>query len=105
MVEQLKPLVARAYTDVAPGEGLCTISYRTSTPLAVDHFSESDPAEPQVVDHVLPSTQHLTASLLERMQEIRSQELARGVCLVGPHRDDLDITIGDLPAKGYARNV
>ncbi len=102
VVEQLKPLVARAYTDVAPGEGLCTISYRTSTPLAVDHFSESDPAEPQVVDHVLPSTQHLTASLLERMQEIRSQELDRGVCLVGPHRDDLDITIGDLPAKGYA---
>ena len=24
------------------------------------------------------------------------------MCLVGPHRDDLDIAIGELPAKGYA---
>lgn len=100
LVEQLKPLVARAYTDVAPGEGLCTIAYRT--PVVVDHLSESDPANPQVVDHLLPSTQRLKADLLERMQDLRSKELERGVCLVGPHRDDLDITIGDLPAKGYA---
>jgi len=36
------------------------------------------------------------------MQRLRRQELDRGVCLVGPHRDDLVLGIGDLPAKGYA---
>ena len=32
----------------------------------------------------------------------RAEELERGVCLVGPHRDDLELRIGDLPARGYA---
>lgn len=100
VVETLKPLVARAYTDVAPGEGTCTISYRT--PIVVDHLSESAPTDPLVVDHLLPSTESLKDALLTRMQDLRAQELDRGVCLVGPHRDDLDISIGELPAKGYA---
>ncbi len=36
------------------------------------------------------------------MAEARAQELERGVSLVGPHRDDLVLTLGGLPAKGYA---
>ena len=28
--------------------------------------------------------------------------MERGVCLVGPHRDDLELRLGDGPAKGYA---
>jgi len=34
--------------------------------------------------------------------ERRSAELERGVCLVGPHRDDLELQLGDQPAKGFA---
>ena len=33
---------------------------------------------------------------------VRASELDRGVCLVGPHRDELELTIGGLPARGYA---
>lgn len=40
----------------------------------------------------------MTATLGER----RRDELDRGVSLVGPHRDDLVLSLGDLPAKGYA---
>ena len=36
------------------------------------------------------------------MGRLRPKEIERGVCLVGPHRDDLVLTLGDLPAKGYA---
>ncbi|COW52656.1 DNA replication and repair protein [Mycobacterium tuberculosis] len=32
----------------------------------------------------------------------RDAELERGVCLVGPHRDDLILRLGDQPAKGFA---
>ena len=32
----------------------------------------------------------------------RTAEIERGVTLVGPHRDDLTLTLGELPAKGYA---
>lgn len=50
----------------------------------------------------LTSVGELTEALLARMRELRKQEFDRGVCLVGPHRDDLDIQIGTLPARGYA---
>ena len=32
----------------------------------------------------------------------RDAELERGICLVGPHRDDLELLLGDQPAKGFA---
>ena len=44
----------------------------------------------------------LEARLLDAMTERRREEVARGVTLVGPQRDDITLSIGDLPAKGYA---
>ena len=41
-------------------------------------------------------------ALLEELGRRRSAELERGVCLVGPHRDDLELRLGDRPAKGFA---
>lgn len=120
-VEQLRPHVARAYADVAPGEGACAITYATATLVSretsdgqlaeADHreseFSAPRPAAAgdateRVAPSPLTSVDELTEALLARMTELRKQELDRGVCLVGPHRDDLDIQIGDLPARGYA---
>ena len=40
--------------------------------------------------------------MLEGLARRRSAELERGVCLVGPHRDDLELQLGDQPAKGFA---
>nr|WP_208379830.1 DNA replication/repair protein RecF [Microbacterium endophyticum] len=36
------------------------------------------------------------------LRERRAAELERGVTLVGPHRDDLILSIRNLPVKGYA---
>ncbi len=36
------------------------------------------------------------------MTERRSEEIQRGLSLVGPHRDDITLSLGLLPAKGYA---
>ncbi len=44
----------------------------------------------------------LGARLLEAMAKARPQELERGVSLVGPHRDDLQLNLGPFPAKGFA---
>ena len=44
----------------------------------------------------------LEALLLEGLARVRRQELDRGVCLLGPHRDDLELVLGEHPAKGYA---
>jgi DNA replication and repair protein RecF len=36
------------------------------------------------------------------LAEVRDSELERGVCLAGPHRDELELTVRGLPARGYA---
>ena len=38
----------------------------------------------------------------EALAGARPGELERGVCLVGPHRDELELRVGELPARGYA---
>ena len=51
---------------------------------------------------LLEQAQKMQQQLMEALTIVRPKELERGVCLVGPHRDDLTLTLGGLPAKGYA---
>ena len=44
----------------------------------------------------------LEAALLSELARVRPQELERGVNLVGPHRDDVELRLGALPVRGYA---
>ena len=46
--------------------------------------------------------EELESRLLAALEAVRGDELRRGVTLVGPQRDDIHLSIGDLPAKGYA---
>ena len=41
-------------------------------------------------------------ALAAGIEQRRKDELNRGVTLVGPHRDDVELTLGQVPAKGYA---
>src|SRR5690606_42036371 len=69
---------------------------------ALDRVAD-DAAPPAEADQT-PSAALLEARLLEAMSRLHPQEIERGVCLVGPHRDDLALELGGLPAKGYASN-
>jgi DNA replication and repair protein RecF len=85
----LGPHLIEAYqqvaADAAADRQMVTATYRSSTDLA----------EAVDVDAI---RDHLVAGLESR----RRDELERGVTLVGPHRDDIDLAIGELPARGYA---
>jgi DNA replication and repair protein RecF len=86
LLESLRPLVSNSYDAVARGKGDARLEYKSSVPL-----------EPGVT-----SREQLADVLLTAVQDRRADELERGVSLVGPHRDDLVLGLGDLPAKGYA---
>jgi DNA replication and repair protein RecF len=51
---------------------------------------------------LLPARAELAELLLAALAARRPAELERGVTLVGPHRDDLQLLLGGFPAKGYA---
>lgn len=87
LIESMRPLVEAAYAAVSGGTGPARISYKSSL----------GPDVPLVADRDM-----LAAALLNELAAVRQQELERGISLVGPHRDDLVLQLGELPARGYA---
>ncbi len=96
LVAALQPRVAERYRTVAasaPGDrSAVTMTYVASFPLPDDDAAAGAGADRDV----------LRAALLAEVAVRRDDELDRGVTLVGPHRDELRLAIGDLPARGYA---
>ncbi|MFP5252465.1 MAG: DNA replication/repair protein RecF [Actinomycetes bacterium] len=92
LVERLRPLVGTAYEAVARGARRddATMGYRSSFPL------------PEVDHPAAPDRGALAAALLAEVERRRDDELDRGIGLVGPHRDELELGLGELPVKGYA---
>lgn len=91
MVE-LRPHLVRGYDQVSGGAGPAAVDYRCSVNEHVDPLGEAE----------LTDVDLLTERLLAAMAALRSKEIDRGVSLVGPHRDDLHLSLRELPAKGYA---
>ena len=101
LTASLRPLVARSYSAVAGGASVeAGISYRQSLRISSagpsSRAAAGGPAEPAA------DAARLADGLREALAMVRGEELERGVCLVGPHRDDLELRIGELPARGYA---
>lgn len=87
LVEALRPYVGKAYETVARGATRddADIEYKPS----FDLEGRTQRAE-------------LSDALLAEVERRRSDELDRGISLVGPHRDELLCRLGELPVKGYA---
>jgi DNA replication and repair protein RecF len=88
VVDELQPLVAKAYAHVSPARDETRLDYRSGCDLG-DAVGR-------------PTPEALAAKLTDALAERRDEELRRGVSLVGPHRDDLVLSLGEFPAKGYA---
>ncbi|MBB5934098.1 DNA replication/repair protein RecF [Streptomyces zagrosensis] len=91
LVATLRPLTDKAYEQLAPGGGPVTLEYRSAASEAAGgaELGTADRGE-------------LFELLRTALGEARKREIERGVTLVGPHRDDLLLKLGELPAKGYA---
>jgi DNA replication and repair protein RecF len=88
LVDDLRPHVETAYKEVSAGQGETGLAYRSSL---------GDALPEDTVDREV-----LGAALLSELARVRPQEVERGVSLVGPHRDELVLTLAELPVKGYA---
>lgn len=93
LLRDLAPHVAQAYEQVSAGAGGAHATYRSSL--------DPDTAG-QIAAGEVPTVEELTAATHERFAQVAQGEVERGLTLVGPHRDDVELELGDLPAKGYA---
>ncbi len=92
LVEDLRPLVDVAYREVSKGP-----TSNNNTEMGLFYKCSLGEALPADGDREV-----LSAAILSELARVRPQELERGVSLVGPHRDDLVLSLGSLPVKGYA---
>ncbi|MEU4346851.1 DNA replication/repair protein RecF [Streptomyces sp. NPDC023838] len=84
LIATLQPLADKAYEQLAPGGGPVALEYKPS-------------AQGEAT-----AREDLYGQLMAALVDVRKQEIERGVTLIGPHRDDLLLKLGQLPAKGYA---
>jgi DNA replication and repair protein RecF len=96
LIADIQPLVGRCYSAVSGTERDTVMRYQLSAVRQAgsavsgpDDEPDSDPAK-------------LAVLLREALASRRRAELERGVSLVGPHRDELELQIGGLPSRGYA---
>lgn len=85
LVERLAPRFAELYASLAPGGGEAKLAYAPS----FEEVLASDAPEALISQH---------------FQRIYPGEVARGVNLIGPQRDDLTIELDGFPARDYASN-
>jgi DNA replication and repair protein RecF len=88
LTASLRPLVAKAYGAVSGEDMAVAMTYR---------WASADAGEEPPADRAM-----LAGGLRQALGRVRRAELERGVCLVGPHRDELELRVGELPARGYA---
>jgi DNA replication and repair protein RecF len=94
LVAALRPHVEAAYEAVsgAPRGEASGMNYRSSA------LNDGEGFEGKGVE----DTAALETAIIKALDGVRASELERGVCLVGPHRDELELSINGLPARGYA---
>jgi len=93
LLQDLGPHLVAAYTAVSAGQSEAWVQYRSSV---------REPTATDVTAGAVPDVTVLETELLATFVDVRAQEVERGLTLVGPHRDDVLLSLGPLPAKGYA---
>ncbi|MBV7293814.1 DNA replication/repair protein RecF [Corynebacterium sp. TAE3-ERU16] len=87
LVAELSDHVTTAYGIIAPESRPPGLSYRSTITTAPDNCCDAEVLE---------------AAMLSDLAHNRTREIERGLSLVGPHRDDLELMLGDEPARGFA---
>ena len=106
LVERLRPHFQRAYAQLTDGSKDADARYRSTLQGVLD--DDGGPADGAAAPGAgleelrLLSVDQLAGRYVQAFAAARRKELERGISLVGPHRDELDLLLGPAPAKGYA---
>ena len=93
LMRDLTPYLTAAYDEVSACQSDVRMTYRSSL---------REQMSGAISQGEVPELEVLHDELLASLEAVRVNEIERGVSLVGPHRDDVVLTLGQLPAKGYA---
>ncbi len=110
LLELLRPHLLGAYAQLTDGSKAAGAFYRSTLQGHPDDDDAvpGDGMQPGTAGSGGPEDLHrlsvdeLTTLYVQAFSASRRRELERGISLVGPHRDELELLLGPAPAKGYA---
>lgn len=109
LVERLRPHLARAYAGLTDTSKPADAVYRSTLQNHMDddgapelRAAGSEAGGTPAEDLRRLTVEELTERYVRAFADARRKELERGISLVGPHRDELELVLGQAPAKGYA---
>ena len=95
LLDALAEPITESYAAVAPESRPASVHLKSTLDRAVHDLvgdANGPVRDPEIFE----------AAMLAELGRRRSEEIERGTTLVGPHRDDLVLMLGDTPARGYA---
>jgi DNA replication and repair protein RecF len=99
LIERLRPFLTNSYKAIAEKNNEPRIFIKSSILGSIVYDGE-ETDDVEYLDAV--DKQEIAELFREKLSRLRPKEIERGITLVGPHRDDLVLMLGSLPAKGYA---
>jgi DNA replication and repair protein RecF len=97
LIKRIAVPLLSSYEAIADEKNNPSIKYKSS-------LTGSNIVEPEVFveDFLVTSDrEEIETQFRTKLELVKSKELERGISLVGPHRDDLVLYLGDYPAKGF----
>jgi DNA replication and repair protein RecF len=92
LIQKLRDPLLTSYQAIADEKNNPSVKYSSS--IVSDQESETeflDTTDRNEIEEIFR----------KKLVQLRPKELERGISMVGPHRDDLVLFLGDFPAKGY----
>ena len=107
-VQQIERLAARVHHELTHGSEILRLSYEPSFDPLPKPDRQLGLKMETVIDRSSLKLNEIQDSFRERLRELRSEEIARGVTTTGPHRDELrflanDIDLGHYGSRGQIR--
>jgi DNA replication and repair protein RecF len=100
LIDRIRPHVSDAYRAIAGDDHRADLAPRLS--ILGDTSTDDGDDEADAGASTVLEPDQVRDAFVAALARVRRQELDRGLTLVGPHRDDLVLTLNGLPARGYA---
>jgi len=109
-VQELERLAARVHHQLTRGKEVLRLAYQPAFDPLPDPQGQFALPLDTPVDRSGLELEEIRQGFLERLEQLRGEEIARGVTTIGPHRDELrflsnSIDLGDYGSRGQMRTA
>lgn len=109
-VRQIERLASRVHHELTHGSEILRLAYEPAYDPLPKPSGQIGLKLDTVIDRSHLELDEIQAGFRARLKELRSEEIARGVTTIGPHRDELrflanNIDLGDYGSRGQVRTA